>query len=82
VPSDVGEEDVAILVVPRPGASIGPLELVGFVATDLPRFALPRYLEFVGRLLRTASERIEKAKVHERGITIAAWDSSAALGRR
>jgi crotonobetaine/carnitine-CoA ligase len=82
VPSDVGEEDVAILVVPKPGESIDPLELVEFVAADLPRFAVPRYVEVVESLPKTPSERIAKAKVRERGITGAAWDSNAALGRR
>jgi len=82
VPSDVGEEDVAILVVLKPGESIDAPELVEFVAADLPRFAVPRYVEVVESLPKTPSERIEKAKVRERGITDAAWDSNAALGRR
>jgi crotonobetaine/carnitine-CoA ligase len=82
VSSEVGEEDVAILVVPRPGASPDPAELVGFVAKDLPRFAVPRYVEFVESLPKTPSQRIEKSKVRERGITEAAWDSNQELGRR
>ncbi|MFB7161061.1 AMP-binding protein [Streptomyces sp. NPDC056242] len=82
VPSEVGEEDVAVLVVPLPGQDLAPEELVEFVAKDLPRFAVPRYVEFVDRLPKTPSERIEKAKVRERGITAAAWDANVALGRR
>lgn len=83
VPSEVGEEDVAILVVPRPGGDpIDPGELVEFAAKDLPRFAVPRYVEFVENLPKTPSERIEKGKVRERGITSAAWDANVALGRR
>ncbi|WP_459981413.1 AMP-binding protein [Nocardioides sp. AN3] len=82
VPSDVGEEDVAVLVVPVAGAELDPAELVEFVAADLPRFAVPRYVELVDSLPKTPSERIEKGKVRERGITSAAWDSNLALGRR
>lgn len=82
VPSDVGEEDVAVLVVPAVGAEIDPADLVQFVATDLPRFAVPRYIEIVESLPKTPSERIEKRKVKERGITAAAWDANVALGRR
>lgn len=74
VPSDVGEEDVAVLVVPVPGAQIDPTELVEFVSADLPRFAVPRYVEVVDGLPKTPSERIEKSKVRERGVTSAAWD--------
>jgi crotonobetaine/carnitine-CoA ligase len=82
VPSEVGEEDVAVLVVPRPGTSPDPAELVTFVAKDLPRFAVPRYVEIVDSLPKTPSERIEKGKVRERGITPAAWDAEMELGRR
>jgi carnitine-CoA ligase len=82
VPSEVGEEDVAILVVPKAAQPVDPLELVEFVSADLPRFAVPRYVEFVESLPKTPSERIEKGKVRERGITDAAWDANVALGRR
>lgn len=73
VPSDVGEEDVAVLVV-RAG-EVEAAELVDFVAVDLPRFAVPRFVEFVDALPKTPSERIEKGKVRERGISAAAWDA-------
>ncbi|GHE88881.1 ATP-dependent acyl-CoA ligase [Amycolatopsis deserti] len=82
VPSEVGEEDVAVLVVVAPGADLEPGDLVEFLGEDLPRFAVPRYVEFVDRLPKTPSERIEKRKVRERGITAAAWDANVALGRR
>lgn len=82
VPSEVGEEDVAVLVVLMPDQVLAPEALVEFVASDLPRFAVPRYVEFVDSLPKTPSERIEKAKVRERGITAAAWDANIALGRR
>ena len=82
VPSEVGEEDVAVLVVTAPDHSVDAVELVKFVARDLPRFAVPRYVEFVDSLPKTPSERIEKSKVRERGITTAAWDANLALGRR
>lgn len=82
VPSEVGEEDVAVLVVTAPGMNLEPQELVEFLGKDLPRFAVPRYVEFVDSLPKTPSERIEKRKVRERGITAAAWDANVALGRR
>ncbi|MGW4395194.1 AMP-binding protein [Amycolatopsis nivea] len=77
VPSEVGEEDVAVLVVPSPDAVIDPAELVEFLRRDLPRFAVPRYVEVVESLPKTPSERIEKGKVRERGITAACWDAKA-----
>lgn len=82
VPSEVGEEDVAVVVVAVPGTTLDPEDLVGFVSKDLPRFAVPRYVEIVESLPKGPSERIEKGKVRERGITKAAWDANVALGRR
>ncbi|GAB3680982.1 AMP-binding protein [Saccharopolyspora tripterygii] len=82
VPSEVGEEDVAVLVVTAPGADLAPAALVEFLDKGLPRFAVPRFVEFVESLPKTPSERIEKRKVRERGITAAAWDANVALGRR
>lgn len=82
VPAEVGEEDVAILVETVPGSAPGPVELIEFVSTDLPSFAVPRYIEFVKSLPRTPSERIEKGKVRDRGLTDAAWDAEAGWGGR
>lgn len=82
VPSEVGEEDVAVLVVPAAGVTLDPADLVEFVAKDLPRFAVPRYVELVESLPKTPSERVEKGKVRERGITTAAWDATVVLGGR
>lgn len=82
VPSDVGEEDVAVVVVAVPGRTLDPADLIDFVSKDLPRFAVPRYVEIVDSLPKGPSERVEKGKVRERGITSAAWDANVALGRR
>lgn len=81
VPSEVGEEDVAVLVVPRPGADLEPAALREFVSTDLARFAVPRYIEFVDELPKTPSERIAKGEVRRRGLTASAWDADAAASK-
>ncbi len=77
VHSDVGEEDVAALCVVRPGGRVTHAELHAFVAQDLPRSAVPRYIEFVPSLPKTPSERIAKAEVRLRGLSDAAWDATA-----
>ncbi len=74
VPSDVGDEDVALLVVLREGATVPPEVVANFMAELLPRFAVPRYIEVVDTLPKTPSERINKAEVRERGLTAAAVD--------
>jgi len=74
VPSELGEEDVALLVVPSGAEPLDPQALSDFMAADLPRYALPRYVEVVKELPKTPSERIAKGLVRERGITDAAVD--------
>jgi crotonobetaine/carnitine-CoA ligase len=75
VPSPLGEEDVALLVVLRPQTALAPPELHEFLSASLPRFAVPRFIEVVDTLPKTPSERIEKGTVRARGITPATWDS-------
>lgn len=77
VPSDLGEEDVALLVVPSGAEPLDPALLREYMAADLPRFALPRYVEIVDELPKTPSERIAKGAVRERGLTSAAIDLEA-----
>jgi crotonobetaine/carnitine-CoA ligase len=75
VPSELGEEDVAALVVPREGCRIDPEELHAFLSADLPRFAVPRYIEVVESLPKTPTERVNKDLVRTRGLTDRAWDA-------
>ncbi len=74
VPSDVGDEDVAVLVVLRSGSALTPEGLVDFMSERLARFAVPRFVEVVESLPKTPSERVNKAEVRARGLTAAAVD--------
>ncbi len=78
VPSDVGEEDVAALVVARAGGAPDPAELHAFAAAELPAFAVPRFIELVEALPKTPSERIDKGAVRRRGLGPAPWDAESA----
>ena len=78
VASELGEEEVAVLIVAQPGRTPDPQELCEFVSRDLPRFMVPRFVEIVATLPRTASHRVEKDKVRARGLSAAAWDAVAA----
>jgi carnitine-CoA ligase len=78
VPSDVGEEDVKIVVRCRPGASVTAEDLVRFVEEEVPYFAVPRYVEFVDDFPKTPTERIRKHMLKETPITDATWDRERA----
>jgi crotonobetaine/carnitine-CoA ligase len=78
VPSGVGEDDVKVCVVvahdvPAPSAR----ELFDFGEQALPRYAVPRYLEFVDALPKTVTGRVRKAELRERLATGVVWDRAA-----
>ena len=60
VPSELGEDEVKAYVVPRPGASFKPQELVLWCAQHLAYFKVPRYIEVRDEFPRTPSLRVRK----------------------
>jgi len=74
VKSEVGEDEVKIVVVLKEGESLAPEELLAFCEPRMPYFAVPRYIEFVDSLPKTPNEKIQKAKLREAGITKNTWD--------
>lgn len=79
VPSELEDEDVKLAVVLRPGHSLGPAELVEFCLERLPKFMVPRYVEFLDALPRTPTDKVAKYKLRERGITEETWDREDCL---
>jgi crotonobetaine/carnitine-CoA ligase len=61
VPSELGEHDVKLDVVAH--RSLDLAELHGWLAEQLPRFMVPRYLEARADFPRTPSQRVEKYKL-------------------
>jgi carnitine-CoA ligase len=78
VPAEVGEDDVMVSVVPRPGSSVDVVELIRWCEARLPYFAIPRFLEIVDALPKTAVGRVEKYKLRQRGVQVTTWDREAA----
>jgi len=76
--SDLGEDDLKITVVVRAGADVTEEDLCRWSIDHVPRFALPRYIEFREALPVTPSGRIQKYKLREEGVTPATWDREKA----
>lgn len=74
VPSELGEEEVMAVVIVNAGETLAPEELLDFCQPRMPYFAVPRFIRFVGEFPRTPSQRIEKYKLREQGITADTWD--------
>ncbi len=60
VPSPLGEEDVKAFVQLKPGASVGARELFEFCIAELPFFMVPRYLEFIDEIPKTANQKAQR----------------------
>ena len=78
VPSELGDDEVMVCVVPRKDASPDPLELVKHCEGRLAYFAIPRYIEVMDALPLTENGKVRKFALRERGITAATWDREAA----
>jgi crotonobetaine/carnitine-CoA ligase len=75
VSSDVLEDDVKATVVLKPGAKLRAADLLEWARPRVPKFALPRYVEFRAELPKTASGRVQKFELRAQGVTSGTWDS-------
>ncbi|MEB4210532.1 AMP-binding protein [Mycobacterium sp. 94-17] len=74
VASGLGEDDVLMVIVLRPGATLDFVELLDFCAARMPYFCVPRFVETVSELPKNAIGRIRKDLLRERGVTAGTWD--------
>jgi crotonobetaine/carnitine-CoA ligase len=74
VQSDLAEDEVMAAVIVQPGATLACTELAAFCETRLPKFAIPRFIDFVTELPRTENGKVQKYKLRELGVTATCWD--------
>ncbi len=75
VPSEHGEDEVKAVIVRREGSKLTEPELIEWLIPRMPRFMIPRYVEFAANLPKTdATFRTQKFILREQGITSATWD--------
>lgn len=77
VSSDLGEDEIKVVVMIRKGSALSNEELVAHCIETMPYFAVPRYIEFVSDLPRTPSGKVEKHKLRAEGLGNA-WDREKA----
>jgi crotonobetaine/carnitine-CoA ligase len=78
VPSELGEDDVKIVLVPRPGVQFPAEDIIRFCESRMAYFMVPRYVEFRDSLPKNPSQRIEKYKLRAEGNSEATWDRERA----
>lgn len=74
VPSEMTEEDIKACIVLVPGVAVSPAELFAFFKKSMPYFAIPRYVEVMDALPRTANMKVRKADLRQRGNGPSTWD--------
>ena len=78
VPAEMGEDEVRIYVVLKPGRSLTPEELVAYCEPRMAYFMIPRYVEFMDALPKTTTEKVLKAALKESGLNPNTWDREKA----
>jgi crotonobetaine/carnitine-CoA ligase len=79
VPSEIGEDEVMVCVVSRGDPAAFPFaEFLDFCREQMPRFMVPRYVRALARLPKTPTERVEKYRLREDGVTADTFDAEAA----
>jgi len=77
VPSDLGEDDILVVVTLRPDEVIEYAELLDFCSARMPYFCVPRYLEVVDEIPKNVIGRVCKDVLRSRGLGEGAWDREA-----
>ena len=76
--SEHGEGEVKVFVVPKNKADFDPADLIRFLVPRMPYFMVPRYVEVVDELPKTAVGRIQKFKLKAMGNSHVTWDREKA----
>ena len=72
--SEFIEDEVKIVVVLKERETLPPEELIAFCEDRMAYFAIPRYVEYVGSLPKTLTEKVEKYKLIQEGVNENTWD--------
>ena len=79
VPSEYTEDEVKVCVVRTAGSSLTEAQLVEFLVPRMPRFMVPRYVQFVDALPKTeGTMRTRKFELRAEVLDERTWDREAA----
>ncbi|MBP6019005.1 MAG: AMP-binding protein [Burkholderiaceae bacterium] len=65
VSSELSEDDVMVYVVLKPDATLSHAEVIHFAVEHMSYFMVPRFVEFIDELPKTASSKLEKYKLKQ-----------------
>ncbi|WP_158080904.1 AMP-binding protein [Pelomonas sp. KK5] len=74
----VMEDEIRVFVMARPGSELSHAALLRHLIDRMPRYMVPRYIEFTDELPRTPTGKVQKKLLRERPLSKATWDRAAA----
>jgi crotonobetaine/carnitine-CoA ligase len=77
VPSELGEDEVLVAVVPQPGG-VDPKALTEYLIPRMPHFMVPRYVRVMDALPKTPTQKVQKHLIRADGVTADTWDRERA----
>jgi carnitine-CoA ligase len=81
VASEWGEDEVMVVVVLKPSTTVEAPDVHAYLSGIMPKFMLPRFIEFAETLPKTPTEKVRKVALREAGVTASTWDASANKNR-
>ena len=66
-PSPAGDDDVKVVIVAQPDATLDFIELASFLIDRMPHFMVPRYYEVVTALPKTPTMKVQKFLLASQG---------------
>ncbi len=74
IKSELGEDEVMVAIVLKPGETMTPEELLDFCQGKMAYFMIPRYIDFLDQLPKSEVHRILKRELKKRGISESTYD--------
>ncbi|WP_222432354.1 ATP-dependent acyl-CoA ligase [Leekyejoonella antrihumi] len=74
VPSEMAEDEVMVSIVLKPDVELDREVLVRHCTDNLPRFAVPRFIDIVPQMPTTANGKVRKNVLRDTGVTATTWD--------
>ncbi len=78
VPAEHEEDEVMVVIEPKPGETIDPEALTEFLVPRMAHFMVPRYIRIMDSLPKTPTNKVQKPLLKQQGVTDDTWDREAA----
>lgn len=77
--SDMGEDEVLVIVEPKAGRTIAPPDLLTYLIPRMPHYMVPRYIRVIAKMPYTETHKVQKTTLRAEGIEAEnVWDRESA----